>query len=136
MQFSAHLLQKALNTLIIAVEMKKNAIVRDCVIQRFAYCFELSWKALRKQLMLELGELEVDGLSRRELFRKAENQKLISSQELWFDFHLSRNSTSHTYNEANAEKVYEVAVVFSSEMQKLIDELGKRGWPSVEAKNV
>jgi nucleotidyltransferase substrate binding protein (TIGR01987 family) len=128
MPHSAHTLKKALNTLTIALEIEKNAIVRDSAIQRFEYCFELSWKAIKKQLNFELGEIEVDGISRRELFRKAQEQKLISSQELWFDFHLARNSTSHNYNEVNADNVYEVTKKFSIEMNHLIHKLVERGW--------
>jgi nucleotidyltransferase substrate binding protein (TIGR01987 family) len=124
MIYSTRVLHKAVASLEIALRLPKNDIVRDSAIQRFEYCFELSWKAVKKQLVL--------GLSRRELFRIAQNQKLIASQHSWFEFHLARNSTSHNYNETNAEQVYATTVLFLAEMKLQIQELEQRGWNHVE----
>ena len=85
-------------------------------------------KAIRKQLIDELGSSEVDGLSRRDLFRKALAQRLISDFELWIEFHEARNSTSHNYDETNSERVYSVALSFATQARALIGLLEGRGW--------
>ncbi|NBX18193.1 MAG: hypothetical protein EBR09_12595 [Proteobacteria bacterium] len=85
----------------------------------------MAWKALRKQVILEIGEASVDGLSRRDLFRRSLQQKLISDFELWVLFLEARNSTSNNYDETNAEKVYQVALRFILEAQALLANLKK-----------
>lgn len=131
MELSLENLNKALNALDLAIAQPKSEFIRDSVIQRFEFSYELAWKAMRKQLVAELGELEIDGISRRDLFRKAFGQKLISSFELWTSFHEARNSTSHNYNEANAEIVYKIALQFAAEGRSLEKTLAARGWAHV-----
>jgi nucleotidyltransferase substrate binding protein (TIGR01987 family) len=128
MELSLANLNKALNALDLAIAQPKSDFIRDSVIQRFEFSYELAWKALRKQLIVELGDLEIDGISRRDLFRKALGQKLISSFETWTGFHEARNSTSHNYNEANAEIVYKIALQFAAEARSLEQTLAARGW--------
>jgi nucleotidyltransferase substrate binding protein (TIGR01987 family) len=118
---SCHSLQEALN-------QPKNDFLRDSVIQRFEYCYELSWKAIRKQMQEEVGAASVESISRKDLFRLAKGQKLIIDLPLWFSAHEARNLSSHTYSEDIAEKVYLVARDFCGEMKSLIKELKARGW--------
>jgi nucleotidyltransferase substrate binding protein (TIGR01987 family) len=128
MALSIQNLNKAVAALAMAVSQPRNEFIRDSVIQRFEFTYELAWKAIRKQLIFEIGEASVDGLSRRDLFRRALQQKLISDFELWVLFHEARNSTSHNYDENNAEKVYQVALRFLPEAQTLLSNLTSRGW--------
>lgn len=128
MTFSLKNLNKAVSALGLAAAEPKNDFIRDSVIQRFEFTYELAWKAIRKQVIDEIGEASVDGLSRKDLFRRALQQKLISDFELWVLFHEARNSTSHNYDEKNAEKVYQIAIRFLSEVTELLVELEKRGW--------
>ena len=121
-------LNKAIAALELAIAQPKNDFIRDSVIQRFEISYELAWKAIRKQLIVELGELEIDGISRRDLFRKAIGQKLISDFEVWTVFHEARNSTSHNYDETNAERVFEIALSFAVEARSLAGILAGRGW--------
>ena len=73
--------------------------LRDACIQRFEYCFELSWKMLKRQIEDEIGHTaEVDGYSKRTLFRVAAERGLIASPEPWFVYLVQRNKTSHAYN--------------------------------------
>ncbi len=42
---------KALNRLKDACDQKENEFIRDAVIRRFEFCFELAWKMLRARLL-------------------------------------------------------------------------------------
>lgn len=87
--------------------------VRDACIQRFEYCFELSWKMLKRQIEIELGNTaEVDGYSKRTLFRVAAERGLISSPEPWFVYLVQRNKTSHAYDARVAAEVAAVLEEF------------------------
>lgn len=79
-----------------------SSIVRDSVIQRFEFCWELSWKAMG----LWLEYLGVVVLNPRDTFREAHNKGLIADGNLWSDMQKMRNLTSHTYNEKLADEVY------------------------------
>jgi nucleotidyltransferase substrate binding protein (TIGR01987 family) len=87
--------------------------VRDACIQRFEYCFELSWKMLKRQIEIELGNTaEVDSYSKRTLFRVAAERGLISSPEAWFVYLVQRNKTSHAYDARVAAEVAAVLEAF------------------------
>ena len=55
---------------------------RAGIIKSFEYCFELSWKMM-KRLLSERG-IVVN--SPRETFRQAAAEGFISNLDLWFDF--------------------------------------------------
>lgn len=128
MSLSLNNLCKAIDSLDAAIAQPQNDFMRDSVIRRFEYSYELAWKSIRKQLIDELGGSELDGISRRDLFRKALAQRLISDFELWIEFHETRNSTSHNYNVSNAERVFSVALSFAKHARALILILEGRGW--------
>ena len=77
-------------------------ILRDSVIQRFEYTYEIAWKMMKRWLEANLSASEVDGIVRRELFRIAAQQQLIQDPLEWFQYHQARNMTSHIYDEATA----------------------------------
>ena len=86
--------------------------LRDACIQRFEYCFELSWKMLKRQIESEVGNTaEVDSYSKRALFRVAAERGLIDAPEAWFTYLVQRNKTSHAYN---ARVATEVALVLEA----------------------
>lgn len=119
-------LQKAVASLELALQQPKDEFIRDAVIQRFEYTYELCWKMLRRKLIEDLGESEVVMLSRRELFRLAADYGLISDSTHWITYHKARNETSHVYDEAKAEEVFQVASQFLPDAKKLNDELRVR----------
>lgn len=122
---------KAVASLALSVAQPKSEFIRDSVIQRFEFTYELAWKAIRKQLIEEIGESGADLLSRKDLFRKALQQRIIFDFDAWVLYHEARNSTSHNYNEANAERVYQTALKFLPEAQRLLLLLKERGWCDV-----
>lgn len=82
-------------------------------IQAFEYCFELSWKIMKRLL-------EVRGRianSPKETYRMAALEGFIKDPELWFDFLKKRNMTIHTYEEKEAQEVISGFSDFSRELQ-------------------
>lgn len=88
-------------------------------IQAFEYCFELSWKTLKRILDFQ----GVETRSPRDTIREAALNKLISNPEEWFIYLEKRNISSHTYKEENAESVISVFDKFSSAMTELVHNL-------------
>ena len=88
-------------------------------IQAFEFCYELCWRTL-KRVLKKKG---LDVASPRDAFRTAAQNHLLVNVELWFDFQLKRNLTSHTYNDAVMEEVIAVLPTFSKAMQQLIETL-------------
>ncbi len=100
----------------------RTILIRDAVIQRFEYVFELSWKTL-KAASAHLGTI---CNAPREAITFDFKMKWISNEVAWFEVMLSRNETSHTYNEEVAEKVYRVAQTLPPLVHELLDSLKKR----------
>lgn len=101
------------------------ALLRDGVIQRFEYGFELTWKQLRR--FLELFGLErVDQLTNRELFRLGFEQGLLDDADAWMLFLRHRNLTSHIYDEAMAQSVFASARPFLGAARHLLQRMRER----------
>lgn len=79
-----------------------SSYMRDSVIQRFEFCWELAWKTLK----LRLQQLGIEALNPRDIFRAALSAGLIHDGNAWTEVQKMRNLTSHTYDEALADEVY------------------------------
>jgi nucleotidyltransferase substrate binding protein (TIGR01987 family) len=113
-------LQKAIKSLKRALEQPVNEFTRDASIQRFEYTYELSWKTLKRYLAEETGVKEYNV---KNLYREAGRQNLIDDVEAWFEYHVARNLTSHTYNEITALETYDTAKKFVMDADKLLHNL-------------
>src|SRR3989338_9358416 len=100
--------------------------IRGGVIQNFEVCYEQSWKMMKRWIENHVGNTYVDGVTRRELFRVAAENRLISDVELWMGFHSSRNETSHTYDQAPAREVFAAAKPFLIEVKSLFAAIQSR----------
>jgi nucleotidyltransferase substrate binding protein (TIGR01987 family) len=92
-----------------AVAQPESSIVRDAVIQRFEFSFELVWKALK--LYLERQGHECGGP--RPTLKKAFADGLIATPgeaDAWLQMLEDRNLTSHAYDEALATRIYQHVV--------------------------
>jgi len=92
-----------------AVAQPETAILRDAVIQRFEFSFELVWKGLK--LYLERQGHECGGP--RPTLKKAFAEGLIATPEeadVWLQMLDDRNLTSHAYDEALATRIYQHVV--------------------------
>jgi nucleotidyltransferase substrate binding protein (TIGR01987 family) len=100
----------------------QNALIRDAVIQRFEFTYELSIKMLRRYLRLvAISEDEVNELTFRDLIRRASDQNLIQGDlGNWVAFRQARNDTVHTYNERRAIEVAGATKAFVLEARKLL----------------
>jgi nucleotidyltransferase substrate binding protein (TIGR01987 family) len=111
-------LEKALATLKEAwVEYNKdlsNTFVRDSVIQRFEYTFELSHKILRRFLSeTEASKAEISEMIFNELIRLGcKRGLLLNDLETWDKYRKSRNLTDENYNEFNADSIAVIIPVF------------------------
>lgn len=120
-EFSLSLLTQAAKTLNEAiVAVPRNDFVRDAIIQRFEYTYELSWKTLRRYFK---ENQNADEFHIKNIWREAAKHGLIDESECWFEFHKARNRTSHTYSRKVADQVIAEAIKFNAEVSKLIARL-------------
>ena len=115
-------LESAAKSLKSAFTQEYSEFTRDAAIQRFKNTFELSWKAMKRVLKDEGTETG----SPKQVFRSAFDAKIIDDLELWFGFLKERDLTVHTYNENTAKEVYDSALNFPKEVDKLIKVLESR----------
>lgn len=117
-------LRKAVSSLNRAVERSQkdpeDKEVRDAVIQRFGYAFELSWKFMRRWIKLNRDPADADPRTMKDLFRETARVGLIRNPEPWFEYAEARNLTSHSYDEEKAEEVYESALGFVEDSKALL----------------
>jgi nucleotidyltransferase substrate binding protein (TIGR01987 family) len=106
-------------------EVARNAI-KSGAIQHFESTYELSWKFMKRWLETNVSPTAADGVTRRELFRLAAEQRLITDVERWMRHHAARNETSHTYDPAIAERVYAAAREFMADARGLLAALEAR----------
>jgi nucleotidyltransferase substrate binding protein (TIGR01987 family) len=81
----------------------KDDIVRDSLIQRFEFTYELTHKTL-KEFMKYLG-VTLENSFPRTIFKKAYVNNIISDELVWISLLEDRNSTSHIYNEKLADEI-------------------------------
>jgi len=81
--------------------------IRDGLIQRFEFTYEISHKMLKRFLKAtSASPLEFDGMNFQDLIRTAnERDLLLSDWPQWKGYRDMRSKTSHTYNEDVALEV-------------------------------
>lgn len=102
--------------------------IRDGLIQRFEFTYELSHKMLRRYLEAAAADpTEFDAADFQYLIRSANEQGLLlSAWPAWRHFRDMRSKTSHTYDETVALKVVEGIPDFLTEARHLLSELQRR----------
>ncbi|GHV87402.1 nucleotidyltransferase [Spirochaetia bacterium] len=100
--------------------------LRAGLIQAFEFTYELCWKFMKRWLEYNVSREAVDGIPRRELFRLAAENALITDVKKWFGFHDDRNRTSHIYDEAIAVEVHESAIAFLPYARDFLERLEER----------
>ena len=93
---------KALFRLREAIDLDETPMIRDAMIQRFEFTYELAWKAMYHWLR-DHGENTPEMASA--VFRAAFRCQLVEDPKVWEKTKDCRNETSHTYNEAKAIEV-------------------------------
>jgi nucleotidyltransferase substrate binding protein (TIGR01987 family) len=128
-------LEKALASLNRAIQRSQAAPqddeLRDAVIQRFGYTYELCWKMLKRQLELESpNPSQIDALSFRDLLREAAQVGILGDVERWMDYREMRNLAPHSYDDLKARRVHESAIVFYQDGLALMKALEARNCSS------
>ncbi len=131
-------LKKALNSLerALSIEAKLSAqqtfldeevaLFKAGVIQNFEFSYELCWKFMKRWLESNANELLSIGISRKQLFRYACENGLITDFFAWLKYHEMRNKTSHTYDCLIAEEIFNCAGEFLRDAKNLLIALEQR----------
>jgi nucleotidyltransferase substrate binding protein (TIGR01987 family) len=105
-----------------------NTLLRDGLIQRFEFTYELTHKLLRRYLESTAADPDdVRSLTFEGLIRLGDEQRLLLSDVAqWKRYRKARTDTSHTYNEQTAIGILPVIPVFIQEAEFLLDRLKER----------
>lgn len=106
----------------------QNALLRDGLIQRFEFTYELSHKLLRRYLESVAADPdEVRTLTFEGLIRLGDEQRLLLSDVAqWKRYRKARTDTSHTYDERAALEIVPLIPVFLAEAEFLLERLRER----------
>jgi nucleotidyltransferase substrate binding protein (TIGR01987 family) len=102
--------------------------LRDGLIQRFEFTYELSHRTLRRYLVQSAASAdEIESLSFADLIRAGCAARLLQGDwPAWRQFREMRTRTSHTYDSATAAQVVAAIPEFLAEAEHLCAELERR----------
>lgn len=121
-EIDLEILKKAYAMLVKFMENNKTEQEQAGIIQAFEFCYELSWKIMKKFLYK-------DGItvnSPRTAFREAWINGYIKNAQQWFEFLDARNMTVHTYNEVILKELMGIIPKFKVELGELLEFLEKK----------
>ena len=106
----------------------QNALLRDGLIQRFEFTYELSHKMLKRFLATtSANPAEFDDVSFADLIRSGNQRGLLRSDwPVWRTYRDMRAKTSHTYDEVVAVEVVAGIPAFLEEAEHLLARLEER----------
>jgi nucleotidyltransferase substrate binding protein (TIGR01987 family) len=102
--------------------------VRDGLIQRFEFTYELSHRTLKRFLKESAASPDdIEEMSFADLIRTANARSLLAGDwPAWRRFRQMRARTSHTYDATTAEQVVAAIPGFLQEAEHLVAELRRR----------
>jgi len=100
--------------------------IRAGMVQHFEITYELCWKLMARWINANVSPGIADGVTRRQLFRLAAERHLIQDVDRWMSHHEGRNATSHIYDFAKAEAVYQATIDFVHDARALLRALEAR----------
>jgi nucleotidyltransferase substrate binding protein (TIGR01987 family) len=105
-----------------------NALIRDGLVQRFEFTYEISHKMLKRYFEWSFGSSEeFDVMHFGDLIRTANEQGLLlGNWSTWKQFREMRGKTSHTYDEGVALQVVAGIPAFLTEARYLLEQLKSR----------
>jgi nucleotidyltransferase substrate binding protein (TIGR01987 family) len=114
-------LQRLKEAIMLFKQNSANDVVRDGVIQRFEFTYELAWKAAKEYL--EYAGI-VGITSPRAVLKEAYAQQLITNEDNWITMLNDRNMTSHIYKEEMAQEIARrIIEIYVKEFELLLDKL-------------
>lgn len=97
---------KALSQLTEAIELNRQRALSNLekqgLIQGFEFTHELAWKVMKDYFIYQ-GNTNITGS--RDATREAFSNGLIKNGEIWMEMIISRNQSSHTYNQSTADAI-------------------------------
>ena len=102
--------------------------IRDGLVQRFEFTYELTHKTLKRYLtMVSASSAEIDQMSFPDLIRAGAAQGLLACDwQVWKGFREMRGATSHAYDERVALKVVAAIPEFLQEAKFFLAQLRAR----------
>ncbi len=99
--------------------------IRDGLIQRYEFTYEISHKILKRHLELKSPNPEVfDSMAFSDLIRTGNEQSLLKNDwTKWKIFREMRSKSSHTYDEQIAKEVVSIIPDFIDEAKFLLAQL-------------
>jgi nucleotidyltransferase substrate binding protein (TIGR01987 family) len=128
-------LERAITRLEEAVEAYQadtaRTLIRDGLVQRFEFTYEISHRMLRRYLAAEVGPPErISGMNFADIIRMGNEQALLLGDwRLWKTYRNMHERTSHSYDEAVALDVVAGIPGFLEEACYLRDRLRDRLTP-------
>lgn len=106
------------------LQRTEDDVVRDAMIQRFEFTYEMAWKSLFRYLV---GQGENVAAKAWDVLPLAFESRLIAEADVWDRMRKLRNDTSHEYTEAKAiEASAFIRAQAHPAFQALADELARR----------
>lgn len=104
---------------------ESNDFIRDSVIQRFEFCYDLSVKFIKRHLsLISANPSAINEMSFQEIIREAYTKGILrNSWDTWWKYRDDRNATSHAYSEAKAIEVAGDVDAFLIEADYLVEQL-------------
>lgn len=97
-------------------------VFRNAVVKGYELTLETAGKLLRKVLKAYTGSpREIDGLSYKDVLRRASKHGLMTTDEVerWFAYRDNRNNTAHDYGVGFAEETLKLLPGFVSDARHL-----------------
>lgn len=102
----------------------KNDMIRDSIIQRFGFTYELAHKTL--QAFMKYEGVTLENSFPRTIFKKAFANHLIEDEGLWLRLLEDRNATSHIYSEKLADEIaHRICKDYCSALKTLAQLIGQ-----------
>lgn len=99
-------------------------IIRDSVIQRFEFTYELTHKTLQEFMKYE--GITLENSFPRTIYKKAYVNGLLEDEKLWLQLLEDRNKTSHMYSESLANEIANnIQGRYVEAIGKLVEIIGK-----------
>ena len=105
-----------------------HTMIRDGLVQRFEFTYEISHKMLKRYLALTFASpAEFDAMPFSDLIRTGNQQGLLLGNWTdWRGYREMRSMTSHTYDEGIALQVVAGIPAFLAEARYLLEQLQRR----------
>lgn len=95
---------------------------RSATIQAFEYTYELAFKMIKRRIVMSLeNPKEIDEMTFNDIIRTAYGKNIVRSDvPVWCEYRKKRGTTSHTYDEDEAQQVFESATNFLDEARYIL----------------